>query len=159
VDDHRCPEDTIERQTLTRDGFGHRLDQIERALLHHAPDHGPAWLRLGTLLAQFELANPSGELLPGDYAQVSLPVDSNAHVVNVPATALIFRAAGPQLAVLGADNRIQLRDVHIGLDMGDILQIDRGVTSKDRIVDHPPDSIMAGDKVTVAAAAAPKAEG
>jgi hypothetical protein len=43
--------------------------------------------------------------------------------------------------------------------MGDILQIDRGVTLKDRIVDHPPDSIMAGDKVTVAAAAAPKAEG
>ncbi|WP_250627949.1 efflux RND transporter periplasmic adaptor subunit [Pinirhizobacter soli] len=113
----------------------------------------------GTLLAQFELANPNGELLPGDYAQVSLPVDSNAHVVNVPATALIFRAAGPQLAVLGANNTIQLRDVHIGMDMGDILQIDRGVTSMDRIVDHPPDSIMAGDKVTVATAAAPKGKG
>lgn len=113
----------------------------------------------GTLLAQFELANPNSELLPGDYAQVSLPVDSNAHVVNVPATALIFRAAGPQLAVLGANNTIQLRDVHIGMDMGDILQIDRGVTSMDPIVDHPPDSIMAGDKVTVATAAAPKGKG
>ncbi|MBB6244526.1 efflux RND transporter periplasmic adaptor subunit [Rhodanobacter sp. MP1X3] len=107
----------------------------------------------GSLLAQFEAPNPHGELLPGDYAEVTLPVAVNTHLITVPATVLIFRAAGPQVAVLGADNRVQLRDIHIGMDLGDALEIDHGLQLGDRIIDHPPDSLSQGDKVQLAAAA------
>jgi RND family efflux transporter MFP subunit len=104
----------------------------------------------GALLAQFEAPNPNGELLPGDYAEVSLPITVNTRLITVPSTVLIFRAAGPQVAVLGEDNRVQLRDVHIGMDMGDSLEIDHGLQPGDRIIDHPPDSLSQGDKVQLA---------
>ena len=107
----------------------------------------------GALLAQFEAPNPNGALLPGDYAEVTLPVSVNTHLITVPATVLIFRAAGPQIAVLGADNRVQLRDVHIGMDQGDTLEIDHGLQPGDRIIDHPPDSLAQGDRVRLAPAA------
>jgi membrane fusion protein (multidrug efflux system) len=106
----------------------------------------------GSLLAQFEAPNPHGELLPGDYAEVTLPVAVNTHLITVPATVLIFRAAGPQIAVLGANNRVELRDVHIGMDLGDQLEIDHGLKPGDRIINHPSDSIAQGDKVQLAAA-------
>jgi membrane fusion protein, multidrug efflux system len=105
----------------------------------------------GSLLAQFEVPNLHAELLPGDYAEVHLPVATSTHVITVPATVLIFRAAGPQVAVLGPNNRVQLRDVHIGMDLGDALEIDQGLQPTDRIIDHPPDSLMQGDPVRLAA--------
>jgi membrane fusion protein, multidrug efflux system len=109
----------------------------------------------GSLLAQFEVPNPNHALLPGDYAEVRLPLATNTQLVNVPATVLIFRASGPQVAVLGAHDKVELRDVHIGMDLGDVLEIDRGLRPGDRIIDHPPDSLMQGDAVHVATTAQP----
>ena len=106
----------------------------------------------GSLLAQFEVDNRNGELLPGAYAEVRLPMSGNRHTLTVPATTLIFRAQGPQLAVVGADHKVQLRDVHIALDLGDRLRIDKGLQPGDRVINHPSDSLMQGDVVQVAAA-------
>ncbi len=106
----------------------------------------------GTLLAQFEVDNSKGGLLPGAYAEVHLPLNNKSHTMTVPATVLIFRAQGPQVAVLGPDGKAQLRDVHIAMDMGDRLQIDHGLHPGDRIIDHPSDSLMQGDRVQVARA-------
>jgi RND family efflux transporter MFP subunit len=106
----------------------------------------------GSLLAQFEVDNTKGGLLPGAYAEVHLPLSDDSHTMTVPATVLIFRAQGPQVAVLGADGKAQLRDVHIALDLGDRLQIDQGLRPGDRIINHPPDSLMQGDRVQVASA-------
>lgn len=104
----------------------------------------------GSLLAQFEVANPSGALLPGDYADVQLPLTASQAVTSVPATVLIFRAHGPQIAVLGPGNKVVMRDVHIAMDLGSVLEIDRGLEPGDRIIDNPPDSLAAGDIVRVA---------
>lgn len=106
----------------------------------------------GTVLAQFEVDNSDGALLPGAYAEVQLPMDKGSHIVTVPATVLLFRAQGPQIAVVGAGNKAELRKVHIALDLGDHLQIDQGLEPGDRIIDHPPDSLAQGDAVQVAAA-------
>jgi RND family efflux transporter MFP subunit len=104
----------------------------------------------GSLLAQFEVDNAKGELLPGAYAEVHLPTAANSQTLTVPATTLIFRAQGPQVAVVGADNKVVLRDVHIAMDLGDRLRIDKGLQPGDRVVNHPSDSLMQGDLVQVA---------
>ncbi|WP_243039889.1 efflux RND transporter periplasmic adaptor subunit [Dyella sedimenti] len=108
----------------------------------------------GALLAQFEVGNPKGDLLPGAYAEVHLPLSANSHTMTVPATVLIFRAQGPQVAVLGPGDKAELRDVHIAMDLGDRLLIDQGLKPGDRIIDHPPDSLMQDDRVQVAKASA-----
>lgn len=105
----------------------------------------------GTLLAQFEVDNPHQDLLPGDFAEVQLSTHAAANTVTIPATTLLFRAAGPQIAVLGKDNKVILRDVHIAMDLGDKLEIDQGLHPDDRIIDHPMDSLGQGDLVQLAA--------
>lgn len=104
----------------------------------------------GTLLAQFRVDNPRQDLLPGDFAEVRLSTHGAANTVTVPATTLLFRAAGPQIAVLGKDDKVLLRDVHIAMDLGDKLEIDQGLHPDDRIIDHPTDSLAQGDLVQLA---------
>lgn len=101
----------------------------------------------GSLLAQFMANNDDGALKPGDYADVKLSLPTNPHMVSVPASALIFRAHGAQVAVLGPDGLAHLLDVHIGMDLGQTLQIDQGLTAEDRVIENPPDSLRNGDKV------------
>jgi membrane fusion protein, multidrug efflux system len=103
----------------------------------------------GSMLAQFEADNADGALKPGDYADVKLDLETNPHLVSIPASALIFRANGAQVAVLGPDGRAHLRDVHIGMDLGRTLLIDQGITHEDRVIENPPDSLMNGDQVHV----------
>lgn len=103
----------------------------------------------GSLLAQFEADNVDGALKPGDYADVELRLPNNPSLISVPASALIFRARGAQVAVLGPDGRAHLHKVHIAMDMGQTLQIDQGLTPTDRVIENPPDSLMNGDQVRV----------
>ena len=103
----------------------------------------------GSLLAQFVADNSEGALKPGDYADVQLGLPVDPHIVSVPASALIFRNHGPQVAVLGPDSRAHLHKVHIAVDMGTTLQIDQGLGPDDRVIENPLDSIMDGDKVRV----------
>ncbi|ALI02864.1 multidrug transporter subunit MdtA [Pseudomonas sp. FW306-02-F02-AA] len=116
--------------------------------------------RSGTLLAQFVADNPDGALLPGDYAEATLQIPADTHGVSIPASSLIFRAQGTQVAVLDPDNHVHLREIHIGLDLGERLVIDQGLKPADRVVDNPPDALREGDSVQLADAGgshAPKA--
>lgn len=116
--------------------------------------------RSGTLLAQFVADNPDGALLPGDYAEASLALPADTRGVSIPASALIFRAQGTQVALLDAHNHVHLQDIHIGLDLGARLVIDQGLRAADRVIDNPPDALRDGDLVQLADAGgehAPKA--
>ncbi|MET0330198.1 MAG: efflux RND transporter periplasmic adaptor subunit [Dyella sp.] len=104
----------------------------------------------GSQLVQFEVDNTDADLLPGDYAQVAVPLTNNPKLITVPATALIFRAQGAQVAVVGPDDRVQLRSIHIVQDLGNVLKIDQGIMPGDKIIDHPPDSLAQGNKVRIA---------
>ncbi|PNG30171.1 efflux RND transporter periplasmic adaptor subunit [Pseudomonas protegens] len=116
--------------------------------------------RSGTLLAQFVAANPDGALLPGDYAEATLAIPADTHGVSIPASALIFRAQGTQVAVIDSAKRVHLRSIHIGLDLGERLVIDQGLQATDHVIDNPPDALREGDLVQLADAGgehAPKA--
>jgi len=106
--------------------------------------------RSGTLLAQFEADNAEGALMPGDYAEATLKVAANNRAVSIPASALIFRAKGTQVATLDSAGHVHLRDIHIAMDLGDRLVIDQGLKPADRIVDNPPDALRENDPVQLA---------
>ncbi len=116
--------------------------------------------RSGTLLAQFVAANPDGALMPGDYAEATLAIPADTHGVSIPASALIFRAQGTQVAVIDGSRHVHLRSIHIGLDLGERLVIDQGLQTTDQVIDNPPDALREGDRVQLADAGgehAPKA--
>jgi len=62
---------------------------------------------------------------------------------------LLFRGSHPQLAVVDSNGHVALRDIVIGTDYGTALDIASGVQHGDRVIDNPPDSIVAGEAVKI----------
>ena len=103
-----------------------------------------------TLLTEVDVPNKDGRLLRGSFGEVHFEPKINTDRVTVPVNAMIFRHEGAQLAVVGADNKVQLRPIIIGRDYGTTLEILGGVTVDDRIIINPSDSLNNGETVNVA---------
>ena len=112
----------------------------------------------GTLLVELSVSNKEGLLTPGSYAEVTFELPENAAIRRVPASALIFRAQGLQLAVLQPDSHVKLVNISLGRDFGTEVEVVAGLQPGDRIVDSPPDSLANGDLVRVMDAAAKTGE-
>ena len=103
-----------------------------------------------TLQTEVDVHNKDGKLLPGSFGEVHFRPRIDAHKVTIPQNAMLFRREGPQVAVVGPDNKVELRHISIGRDYGNTLEIVGGVDENDRIVVNPSDSIENGEKVNVA---------
>jgi membrane fusion protein, multidrug efflux system len=103
-----------------------------------------------TLLTEVDVPNKDGRLLRGSFGEVHFSPKSTAEKVTVPVNAMLFRREGAQLAVVGADNKVQLRSITIGRDYGTTLEVLGGVTFEDRIIINPADSLEDGQTVNVA---------
>ena len=103
-----------------------------------------------TLLTEVDVPNKDGRLLPGSFGEVHFAVGSNVNKVTVPVNAMLFRAQGPQVAVVGQDGKVQLRSISIGRDYGTTLEILGGVAISDQIVINPADSLEDGQQVNLA---------
>jgi RND family efflux transporter MFP subunit len=103
-----------------------------------------------TLLTEVDVPNRDGRLLPGSFGEVHFAVGSNVNKVTVPVNAMLFRSEGSRLAVVGPDNKVQLRPISIGKDYGTTLEVLAGVSTQDQIVINPPDSLEDGQQVTLA---------
>jgi RND family efflux transporter MFP subunit len=101
----------------------------------------------GALLVELEVNNPDAGLKPGDFAQVRFSLPGQAGTVRVPASALIFRRNGLQLAVLRGDHRVHLQPVSVARDFGGQVELSGGVKACDKVIDNPPDSLEDGDVV------------
>src|SRR5215470_4062171 len=103
-----------------------------------------------TLRTEVDVPNKSGRLLPGSFGEVHFAVGSNVYKVTVPVNAMLFRSEGPRLAVVGPDNKVQLRAISIGRDYGTTLEILEGVSTQDQVVINPADSLEDGQVVSLA---------
>ena len=101
-----------------------------------------------TLLTEVDVANDSGQLFPGAYSPVHLETQGPASLL-VPSSSLIFRSEGASLGIVGPDNRVHLKKIKIGRDLGGKLEIVNGVSPTDRIVVNPGDSLAEGMLVHV----------
>jgi RND family efflux transporter MFP subunit len=100
-----------------------------------------------TLLTELEVDNRAGEILSGSYAEVRFPEAHQAAALTLPSNTLLFRAEGTQVGVVQADNSVQLRRVILGRDFGPTVEVLNGVSSQDRVIINPPDSLVNGAKV------------
>jgi len=102
-----------------------------------------------TLLVELHADNPDGQLQPGAYAQVDFELPSSPNVVRIPTSALLFREHGLQVATIGVDDKIELKPVTLGRNLGTEVEVLKGLTVSDRVVNSPPDSLAAGDTVRI----------
>jgi RND family efflux transporter MFP subunit len=111
----------------------------------------------GTTRMLLVVDNSRGELMTGDFANVSFDLPHPEVAVNVPASALIFDQGGLRVAVLNNDNRVVLKPITISRDLGKVIEIASGLSADDRVVDSPPDGIASGDRVRVVDGSGPTA--
>jgi len=102
-----------------------------------------------TLLAEVDVDNRSGELLPGSYTEVHLNVSSAAPALIVPVTALILQPDGMQVATVDASHHVHMVHVTPGRDFGNTVEILSGLSAGQAIVPIPPDSLTDGETVRV----------
>ncbi len=102
-----------------------------------------------TLTVELQMDNEKGEILPGTYAEVHFVLPSRSSVYRLPSSTLLFRKEGLQVATVGPDNRVVLKSIKIGRELGKEVEVTAGVDGSDRVIDSPSDSILQGDLVRI----------
>ena len=94
--------------------------------------------------------NASGELKPGGYVEVHLQLPSSVTTFTLPVNAIIFRAAGMQVAMVKDGKTITLESVMPGRDFGTDIKVLAGLKGDESVVLDPPDSLTNGQPVHIA---------
>jgi len=102
-----------------------------------------------TLQVELLVDNSSGELFPGAYAQVHFEVPGGAGNLRVPANTVLFRSTNLQVAVVGSDHRVTLKNITTGRDFGTSLEVLTGLAPEDDIIVDPSDSMETGTLVRI----------
>jgi len=105
-----------------------------------------------TLLTELEVDNSKGQILPYSYGELTLKDNNSAPPLTLPSNTLLFRAQGLQVGVVGSDGTVELRPVQVGRDFGQTVEITGGLTTADRVITNPTDSLVSGMKVRTAEA-------
>ncbi len=113
----------------------------------------------GALTVELQIDNADGRLKSGEYAQVSFKLNAAPATIRIPASAVLYRDAGPMVAVVGPDRRIRLLPIAISRDLGASIEIASGLPANDQVVDNPPEALAQGDLVRVAAGEPDRAGG
>jgi multidrug efflux pump subunit AcrA (membrane-fusion protein) len=95
-----------------------------------------------------DLPNRERLLIPGMYVDVAFSVDQTERP-QVPAAALVFRASGPQVALIDADSRVKFVNVAITRDEGSVVELGAGVKPGDRVALNISSLIADGEQVSV----------
>ncbi|MGD0281749.1 MAG: efflux RND transporter periplasmic adaptor subunit [Dissulfurispiraceae bacterium] len=105
-------------------------------------------VRTGTLRIAGLFPNPANLLRPGQFVSVRVLVGTKKGALLVPQRAVTELQGSYQVAVLGADNRIDIRTVRTGDIAGPLWIIDEGLKPGERIVVEGVQKVKQGIAVT-----------
>jgi membrane fusion protein, multidrug efflux system len=103
-----------------------------------------------TALIELQADNPGGKLWPGAFTEVQFHIPSDPGTLRIPSTALIFGTNGMRVAAVDANNKVVLKPVRLGRNLGNRVEIQSGLSLTDRLIDNPQESIEAGAIVRIA---------
>jgi RND family efflux transporter MFP subunit len=106
-------------------------------------------MQTGMVLVQLQADNSEQKFKAGDYAQVVFNIPANTAAIRLPASALMFRDSGMEVAIVEAGGRVAIKPITILRDYGTSVEVAAGLTRRDRVIDNPPDSLRQGDQVRV----------
>jgi RND family efflux transporter MFP subunit len=122
--------------------FGATLSHISKSI--NASSH--------SMQVELQADNAAGKFFGGSYCNVHFEIPTDANLVKVPSTALITGSQGTQVATLDSSDKVVLKSVKLGRDLGDSVEVIAGLTPSDRIINSPPETLVTGDAVRVAGA-------
>lgn len=101
-----------------------------------------------TLLVEVDVDNPAAELLPGAYGEVHFQIPNATRALILPVSSLIFRSQGLQVGTV-ENGRAVLKNITLGRDFGNEVEVIAGLNSTDEVIVSPPDSLVTGELVRI----------
>jgi len=100
-----------------------------------------------TMDTQVEVPNPDLVLIPGMYAEATITVEKRPRVLAVPLEAVNISDKGSTAYMVDANSRIAIRNVRLGLETPDRVEILSGLAEGDLVVVGNRSSLVAGQTV------------
>ncbi len=101
-------------------------------------------VKTGTLRLQGIFPNPGNILRPGQYARIRAIIKTANGALLVPQRAVTEQQGSYQVAVVGSDNKVQIRPVTVGDRVGTEWIIENGLKPGDRVVAEGTQKVQAG---------------
>jgi membrane fusion protein (multidrug efflux system) len=140
------PEDYVDKVDLTKVvtfTFNAMPGQVQTAKISRSANS------LGTMqqeAIEIDVANNNGELKPGMYAEVNIPMLSGAKSLLVPNSAII-RSTEHEYIVKDSDGKAELVNIKEGLASNDSTEVFGSLKPNDKIVLRGSDEIKQGDEL------------
>ncbi|BDU72663.1 efflux RND transporter periplasmic adaptor subunit [Mesoterricola silvestris] len=103
--------------------------------------------RTGTILVAGTFPNPDGLLRPGQFGKVRAAVALARGALLVPQRAIWDLQGTSQVAVVGRDNRVDIRVVQTGAKAGPLVVIEKGLNPGERVVVEGTQKVASGQLV------------
>src|SRR6184192_641106 len=107
----------------------------------------------GTVLARGVFPNPGNVLRPGQYAKVRAVVEVRKNALMIPQRAVQDVQGVNQVAVVRADETVDVRTVKVDARIGSLWIIADGLKPGERVIVEGADRVRAGQKVRLASSA------
>ncbi len=104
--------------------------------------------RTGTIKVATLFPNPGNLLRPGQFAKVKALIETQEGALLVPQRAVTELQGRYQVAVVSADNKVDLRWVKVGERAGSLWVIDEGLKPGERVIVEGIQKVKAGMPVT-----------
>ena len=107
-----------------------------------------------TLRVEVDLDNPDRRVLPGSFGQIRFAFHVDRPGLSLPVNALLYRPEGVQVAEVvqsAGKSAIRLTKIKLGRNDGTQVEVLGGLTGPEAVVLNPPDSILDGRLVRMAA--------
>ena len=101
-------------------------------------------VKTGTIMLAGLFSNPQHLLRPGQFAKVMADIGLQKGAIVVPQRAVWEVQGNPQVAVVGPDNKVDIRPVTVGSRMGSLQVIEKGLKAGDRVVVEGTQKVSAG---------------
>ena len=100
-----------------------------------------------TMTTEVDIPNPDLSLNPGMYAETTIQLQARRNVLILPAQAVVQNGNSTYVLALNSQNQIQRRDVTIGLQTPNEIEIDSGLEEGDRVIAAGQSNFQVGQTV------------
>ena len=76
---------------------------------------------------ELQADNSAGKFFGGSYCNVQFELPTDHNLVTIPSTALITGNQGTLVATLDGNNKVALKNVQLGRDFGDSVEVIAGL--------------------------------
>lgn len=106
----------------------------------------------GAILAKASFANDKGELTPGQFSVVKIPVDRMSNAIVVPTMAVEGGLNGPFVFVMKPDSTVEIRQISVAAEVDGLSAVSSGLAPGERVVTAGQAHLRAGSQVSLASA-------